>query len=385
MKLSISRIAVGLLVLGGAIALAAVFSHPATAATNRPARVVQAPAPVPAPVPTGVSAIGTFASVNQASLAFQVAGRVQAIKVNEGDQVKAGDVLATLDTSILASQVVQAQAALDIAQAKLDQLKNPPAADVAAAQANATSADAALAQLKTPSQNDLIMAKSDFDKAQAELNTAQAAFDRIGGNTNPFIAMTPQSQALQQAYDDFKKAQAAYNAKISPTDSQLKQALATVAQAHDQLARLVSPDPDDLKSAQAGVDQAQAALDVTKQNVVNAQIVAPFDGTVVWIGPHLGESMAPGVPEMTVADLSRMQIKVGVDENALAQIKLGQPAAITADALPGKTLTGKVSEIGMLAANTAGIVSVPVTIDVAPSSAPIAPGLSATVSINVPK
>ena len=130
---------------------------------------------------------------------------------------------------------MQAQAALNIAQAKLDQLKNPPAADVAAAQANAASADAALAQLKLPSQNDLTMAKSDFDKAQAELNTAQAAFDRIGGNTNPFIAMTPQSQALQQAYDDFKKAQAAYNAKISPTDSQLKQALAAVAQAQDQL------------------------------------------------------------------------------------------------------------------------------------------------------
>ena len=86
-----------------------------------------------------------------------------------------------------------------------------------------------------------------------------------------------------------------------------------------------------------------------------------------------------------MADLSQMQIKVGVDENALAQIKLGQAAAITADALPGKTLTGKVSEIGMLAANTAGIVSVPVTIDVAPSGAPIAPGLSATVSISVPK
>ncbi len=332
-----------------------------------------------------VRAVGTFSSANQASLAFQMAGRLKTIKVKEGDSAKAGDLLLALDTSMLETQVAQAQAALDTAQAKFDQLKNPNVADVAAAQASVASAEAALAQLKSPTQNDVAIAKADFDKAQAAVQTAQAAFDRIGGASNPFIGMTPQSLALQQASDDYQKALAVYNARINPSDSQLKQALAAVAQANGQLARLTNPAANDLKAAQAAVAQAQAAMDLVKQNIANAQIVAPFSGTVLWVGPHAGESLTPGAPAVLLADLSQMQVQVGVDENALAQIRLGQTATISADALPGQALTGKVSKIGMLAATTAGIINVPVTVDVDASHPPVAPGLSATVDIEIGK
>ena len=135
----------------------------------------------------------------------------------------------------------------------------------------------------------------------------------------------------------------------------------------------------------ARVAQAQAALDLAKQNTTNAKIVAPFDGTVVWLGPHLGESAAPNAPMVMLSDLLRMQVQIGVDENTLAQLKPGQTAIITADALPGKTFTGHISRIGLQATTTAGIISLPVTIDVDGTDAPIAPGLSAVVEINTGK
>lgn len=333
---------------------------------------------------TSVRAAGVFASASQATLSFQLAGRVKEIRIKKGAQVKAGDLLATLDTSMLESQIAQAQAALDTAQAKLGQLQNPSAVDVAAAQANVAFAEAALAQLKTPTQNDLAIAKADFDKAQAALQTAQAAFDHIGGNSNPQIAMTLQSLALQQSSDDYQKALAVFNAKVNPSDTQLKQALAAVAQAHDQLERLTNPSANDLKSAQAAVAQAQAALNLAKQNIANAQITAPFSGAVVWIGPHLGESVSvtPLVPAISMADLSQIQVKVGLDEQTLSRVKLGQTATITADSLPDTALTGKVSEIGLQPTTTGGAVSVPVTIDVDPTGLVIVPGLSATVEID---
>ncbi len=383
MKRTILGIAFAVMVLGGAVALALMSNRPATAAAV-PSASAGAPQTVAEAVPTGrIRAVGAFGSASQATLAFQTGGRVKEIKVKEGALVKAGDPLVTLDTSTLDIQVIQAQGALAVAQAKLDQLRNPAPGDVAVAQATVAYAEAALAQLKLPTQNDLNIAKADLDAATAALSTAQAAYDKIGGLSNPMIGMTPQSLTLQQASDAYQKALAVYNARVSPSDSQLKQAQVAVEQAHNQLARLTNPNPGDITVAQGAVAQAQGALDLAKQNLANAQIVAPFSGTVLWVGPHAGESVAPTAPVVTLADLSQPQVLASVDENALAQIQLGQAATITADALPGKKLSGRVSKIGALATISGGIIRVPVTIDVEPNGAPVDPGLSAVVEINV--
>jgi HlyD family secretion protein len=384
MKSFVVRIAILTLCVVALLGIALALNHSASAAPISPPQVAAPRVNQVAP-PQTVKAIGNFVSANQATLAFQAAGRVNAIKVKEGDKVKAGTLLASLEAGTLDAQVTQAQGALDNAQARLDQLKNPTASDIAAAQASVSAAEAALAQLKSPTQNDLIIAKSDVDQAKVAVGVAQAAYDRIGGQSNPFIAMTPQSLALQQATLTYQKAVAIYNSRVSPSDSQLKQAQAATDQARAQLARLTNPSPNDIKSAQAAVTQAQAALDAAKQNATNARIVAPFDGTVLWIAPHVGDSAAPNAPMISFADLSQMQVLIGVDETTLGVIRVGQAATITADALPDRTLNGRVSKIGLLATTTAGIINMPVSIDVDSADAPIYPGLSATVEIVIGK
>ncbi len=334
MKSLTIRILLAVLVLGGVVYLGFQFSRPAMAKPITPSRPTALAAAAPA-VSNDVMAVGTFMSANQATLAFQLAGRVQEIKVKEGDKVHAGDVVAMLDTGMLNLQVAQAQAAVDAANANLDKVKQGPSAD------------------------DVSIARSNLDRAKAAVDQAQAAYDRIGGASNPFIAMTPQSLALQQASSAYQAAVAAYDQAVN------------------------RPTSTDLRAAQAQAAQAQAALDLARQNVTNALIKAPFDGSVIWLGPHVGESVLPGAPVMTVADLARMQVQAGVDENAVAGVQIGQSVSITADALPGRTLNGRVSKIGLLAATTAGIVSVPVTIDVDPTQTPIDPGLSAAVRIHV--
>ena len=382
MKKLALRIALAGLVAVAALVFAFALNRSANAAVVPVTRSV-APQAENVAASSAVKTIGNLVSANQTTLAFQAGGRVKEIDVKEGDPVKTGALLASVDTSIFDLQVAQAQAALDMAQTRLDALKNPSTADVTATQASVASAEAVLAQLKSPSVNDLTSAKADLDSAQSGLAVAQTNYDRVGGSSNPFIGLTPQSLALQQASNAFQKAQAAFNARVSPSDAQLKQAQAAVDQARAQLARLTTPSANDLKTAQAQVAQAQAALDIAKQNISNTKIVAPIDGTILWIGPHVGETAAPGAPAMTLADLTHMQVQIGVDENTLALIKVGQIAAITLDALPGKTLTGKVSRIDQLATMAAGIISVPATVDIDPTDAPIYPGLSATVEITI--
>lgn len=274
---------------------------------------------------------GSLMSASQANLAFQMGGRVQELKVKEGDRVKAGTVLILLDTNTLQIQLQQAQAAYEAAQASYDKVKQGPTRD------------------------DVTVAKANLDKAKASLDQAQAAYDRIGGASNPFIAMSPQSAALQQASSTYQAAVAQYDQAVAhPTDTELRQ-------------------------AQAQFDQARAGLNLAQQNLTNAALTSPIDGTVTTLSPKLGETVAPGAPVATVADLQHMQVQVNVDETALATIKLNQPAALTLDALGGRSLTGHVSKIAQNATTTGGIVSVPVTIDLDPTDAPIYPGLSANV------
>jgi multidrug resistance efflux pump len=278
-----------------------------------------------------IKATGNLLSENQATLSFQMSGRIKDVFVKEGDKVKAGAVLAALDTGTLETQVMQAQALFNAAAATFDKVKAGPTVD------------------------DVVLAKSNLDRAKAALDQAQTAYDRAGGASNPYIGMLPQSLALQQASSAYQGAVAQYNLTVNhPTASELAGAAAQVA-------------------------QAQLALDSAKQTLVNAKLIAPFDGTVAAITAKVGESASPGVPAATVADLSKMQVQVNLDETSLTFVKVGQPVSLALDVLNGRPLTGKVRKIGLLGSSATSVVSVPVTVDIDPTDALIYPGLSATV------
>lgn len=346
-KKTILQVALGTLVVAGALAAALLLTRRADASpieTPAPAKAAAAaPQPLPTDVPTDIPAApapavviakasGNLVSLNQSSLAFQTSGRIQDIKVKEDDPVKAGDVLATLDTAaVMDAQLAQAQANLDSANANLTLVKAGPTRD------------------------SVLVAKGNLDHAKGALNQAQAAYNQIGGTGNASIAASNQALNLQQAISTYESALGTYNLTVEhPTDAELKAAQATLA-------------------------SAQAALQTAKQNAANARIVAPFDGTVVWLNLQPGTSAVPGTAVATLADLSHMQVTVNADEVTGAGIKAGEPVSITVDSLPTQSLSGHVSLVGLLATSSGNLVSIPVTVDVDPTSAPIYPGLSATV------
>jgi len=282
-----------------------------------------------------VKANGTLLSSKQAALSFAIGGRVKEINVEEGAKVKAGTAIASLDTGTLEATVAQAQAAFDLAKASFLNVNAGPNADQVA------------------------IAKANLAQAKAAVDQAQAAYDRIGGASNPFSGISPQALVLQQTTNAFQAARAQYNLAINhPTDTELAIAGAQLA-------------------------QAQAALDTVKVSLANARIFAPFDGTVLAINPKIGEAVSSSAVVATLADLGKMQVIVNLDENSLVGIKLGQTVNLTVDALGGRLLTGKVRKIGLLGTVATGVVSVPVTIDIDPTDAPIYPGLSSTVEFQV--
>lgn len=330
-----------------------------------------------------VSATGAIGPLREAQLAFSTTGSLTQLNVKQGDAVKAGQGLASLDTREMELQLAQSEAGLTFAQARLDQWKNPSPADVAAAQASVASAEAALAQLKTPAQNDLIIAKSDLDKAAAAVSRAQADYDRIGGSSNPLIGLTPQALSLQQATLDYQKASALLNAKINPSDSQLKQSQAALEQARSQLARLTNP--NEVKSAQASVDQARAARDLAKLRLDYAVIQAPFDGIVTRVDVDLGSTVPAGRVAIAIADTSEYRVKVNIDETDIAKIQAGQQVTIGLDAYPDVSIPAKVTEVAATATTVQGVVNYVITVTLHPGQAPIKIGMTADANIVVAK
>jgi len=332
-----------------------------------------------------VSATGAIAPLREAQLAFSTTGSLIKLDAKQGDVVKSGQILATLDTRELELQVTQAESSLTAAQARLDQLKTPAQADVTAAQAGVASAEAVLAQLQTPNASDVAIAKADLDKAAAALSRAQADYDRIGGASNPLIAAMPQALALQQASLDYQKAQLAFNARFNATDSQLKQALAAVDQARAQLARVTTPNPNDLKSAQASVDQARAARDLAKMRVDYALIKAPYDGVVTRVDADLGSMIPAGRVIIAVADTSEYRVKLNIDETDIAKVKLGQDVTITLDAYPDATIPAKVTEVASTATTVQGVVNYIVTVTLSQAQSMVKIGMTADANILVTK
>jgi HlyD family secretion protein len=360
-----------------------------------------------------IIAEGQAVPVRSAALGLPAAGIVISVPVTLGAQVKAGDLLAQLDTRQLELQLAQAAANVAVAQAKLDQFNEGPSAqDVAAAQQNVASAQAAYDKVRAgPAASDraaaqaaLTSAQKNYarvragpnaeqlrtlaaqrDNARAARDQAQAAYDRIKGA--PDAGARPESLQLQQATNNFDAADAAYqDAQGHPTDAELAAASAQVQAAQAALDRLtpdaaevqaklatlenakaalakLQPRSGDRAVLDAGVKAAQAARDLAAEQISVARLVAPFAGTVVSLDIAAGEYATPGTPILRLADTSAWRIETkDLTELNIAQIQEGMPATVTFDAIPGLELSGQVSQIKPYGDNRQGDIVYTVTI-----------------------
>jgi HlyD family secretion protein len=330
-----------------------------------------------------VAAQGKVVPARYAALSFPDPGLVTEVLVKVGDRVDTSQVLARLDTRPLEMQLAraeadlasaqaeansataQADADLAIARAKLNQLRRGPREeDLSAARQAIKSAQAAYDALLKPADNEVILLKADMDKTKAQVDRAQAAYDKIGGDSNPNSGMTPERANLQMAWVEYQKALALYNLKTNPTDAQIQQALAGLQTAKDNLAKL-SPTAEDIAVAEANVNAAKTirdqlpsqahinaakvARDIATENLNRASLMAPYAGTVVAMDLRVGEHVPAGIPVMYVADTAVMQIETtDLTELDVVKVKEGDRVTVTLDAIPGLELNGNVANIKSL-------------------------------------
>lgn len=204
---------------------------------------------------------GNVQANTEKSVTYQTAGTVVEVLVKSGDKVTAGQTLVRQSDTDQKEAVAQAQAGLNTAQAKLNDLKKGPSnAAVASANADVASAQAALDALRAgATPQDIANAQSDLKTAQTNLATVKAG-------------VTPKE--LQDAEADLNAAQAAYDqVKAGATDKDIKNAqadLATAQAAYDALS--APPSAADLAEAQSALDTARAKQSALKAGPTQADL-----------------------------------------------------------------------------------------------------------------
>jgi len=342
-----------------------------------------------------IGATGTVRSNQTAILAWQTTGTVGEIQVQPGDQVQAGDVLATLSQTSLPQNVILAQADLVTAQRTLDNLKTSETQKMQAelnlvnAQKALDSAKATWDGLRSKNQGgtagDIENARAQVVIAQNNLKSAETYFGYFQylGKDDPnyaraYTGLYNAQQALKTAQNNLNYFLLVPSGRdVASAQAKFDLATAQLADAQREWDRLKNgPDAGDLASAQARLDSAQATLNL-------ARIATPFAGTITEGYGMVGDQVSPGTKAFRVDDLSHMQVDVQVSEVDINSVQVGQAVTLSFDAISGKVYEGKVVEVAQAGDSVQGAVNFTVTVELTKPDANVKPGMTAAVTITV--
>ncbi|MGD0613258.1 MAG: efflux RND transporter periplasmic adaptor subunit [Anaerolineales bacterium] len=342
-----------------------------------------------------VEGTGTVASMLSANLTWLIPGQVDQVNAKIGDQVKAGDVLATLLQDSTQSTL---ESSLVTAQENLAQLTSPSA--IATAQQTVANdeqavynAQAALNNLTYQNTNTAAIqnALSNLVLAQNNLSHAQDAYSKIPGDPSVDANKANAYQTLYSAQLAYGSAEANYNLTKGHANQMLVDAdtaalaLAKAKLVEDQNLVAALTDGQVLDNATGTsmlqLAQAKLAVQTAQDNLNNLEITAPFNGTITQTNVIPNALVTAGTNAFRIDDLSNLVIDVQVVEIDINHVQVGQPASITFDAIPNKTYTGKVIKTDLAGTTTQTSVNFIVTVQLTDADAMVKPGMSANVTI----
>jgi HlyD family secretion protein len=373
-----------LLVLGTGI-----FVYEKYAASQSTASVLQLATVKRGDVMETVSASGTVQAPKQVSLNFSGSGgEITSINVKVGDHVKAGQVLATLDDSTARTQVMNAQANLQSAQAHLAEVQQGSTPqDIAVQQANVDKAKAALDAAKNT--YDIQKASEQMQKAKVTLDAAQTNYNRekslFDAGAVPKSDLDQAKQTLDQAQADYQTAVVAYNQAQADYNNNLKQAQAAYDSAVAQLNQLKAPPKDStVAQAQAAVTQAEAQLQQQEIALSKLTLKAPIDGVVTQVNGNVGE-MPSNNPVIVLdnSDSKDLQVLAQVSQSDIGKIQAGMDATFTVSAYENKQFKGKVLMVYPEATTESGVTTYKVLLSVDNTEGLLKPGMTLNVTIIV--
>jgi len=333
-----------------ALLLVVVLAGVATAAVMVWPHIWHAQDPAPAPAPATVVRRGFSATVlatgavkpqvgSEVRVGSRISGKVERLFSNIGDVLKKGQPIAELEKADLEATVAERQAECRLADAKLTAIE-------------------ALAP------REIEKAEADVAQYEATAVLAKKAFERES-------LLTTQGFSSQEVRDQCQERLAVAEANLLASRKALELAKSRYT--------------EDSRQARADAERAKAALDNAQVQRSYATIVAPIAGVIASVSTQEGETVAAGLNAptfVTIINLDRLQVDAFVDEVDIGKIHVGQRAAFSVDAFPGKEFEGKVAAIYPKAVIQENVVNYDTVVEItSPYSGLLRPEMTASVTI----
>ncbi len=330
---------------------------------------------------------------DEVAVVSEFGGRIVRLDAEEGDAVEQHEVLVELDTSSLQAQLAQAGAAVAVAQANLANVQaGVHPAQILAAEAMLLQAEAerdaarsavldARTLLDNPQeiQSQIVEARAAVDLAETQIEQARAEIARAEAMRYPYHGQgSMEEKGLYRVYDfQVQAAQAglevaqadktgaektlaalralrneplAIASLVDQAEANAQVAESGVEVAEARVAELkAGPAPEDVAVAEALVVQAQAGVSALEAQLAKMILRAPIDGLITSRSAHAAEVALPGATLLTVANLDPVHLTIYVPEDELGRVFLGQAVEVSVDSFPGQVFTGTVSHIAQQA------------------------------------
>jgi len=248
---------------------------------------------------------GRVEAVKQVNISAKTAGKVEKVNFEIGEKVKKGEVLFVVEQKDIRLQVAQAEAAYNIAKASYNK---------------ATGGGL---------EQQMVQLKSAFEVAKTNYEDAKLNYER---NKQLFEVDGVSKQAFEAAEKGFKLAQEQYiSAKANYELTQGK------------------INPENIETAKAQLQQAKAAYDIAKSQLENTEVKATIGGIVASKNVKVGEMTSSALTAMSIADLSSAISKIGVTEDIINKIKVGDKVKVNVKVASNNAFDGTISSISPVA------------------------------------
>ncbi len=264
--------------------------------------------------------IGTV-DANEVVVSSKIPGRIQTLTVEEGQEVKAGQLIAEIESKDLEAAMKAAQATAASDQWKVREAVETEHQD----QGETTSAT--------------VSAEAQVKAAQATLAQAQANLNHQLADTSRTVALAKQGIMSAQASEEAETSLQAAEAAVNTARSNLAASEAAFhqAQAHELLTQVSARTVDETRDAETN---ARELADEARVEASYAQVVSPIDGKVdVWAARQ-GEVVTVGAPIVTIMDLTQTWVYAPLPETQADSVELGDSLRVVMPS--GDTVYGKV-------------------------------------------
>jgi HlyD family secretion protein len=266
------------------------------------------------------------------------AAKVEQLLVQEGDRVKKGQIVATIDgRQQQLAAIEEAKTQVRVAQARLERVKaGAKQGAILARQAAIANVRAELAGQIRIQQATIIKLTAQLDNARTEFQRHQQLYDEGAISASALdskrLTLTSAQEQLNQARASLERTQNTLDAKLE----EARAALEETAEVH----------PIDAQIARAQLQQTQAALAKAESELELAYVRAPIDGEILAIHARPGEAIGEkGIAQIGQTD--QMMVVAEIDQNDINRVKIGQRATISSGIFP-ENLQGRVYKIGSL-------------------------------------